>query len=551
MDVTSFRMVLCRDQGRQRRQTNTTTNEHDDKCITIPVAGDSGRKHYRSSVSKVLCGGQRRRWHLVLLVVVGISTSFLFNSWETIQEMLNDALSVVKREDEISWPEPQQKSKEQQQPCASNNNGNNNNFEDIVTSKVLVLEHLQSWSRFPIETQFTRHVLELLYHRSLSNNIDVMECKTTINISPSRGTSESPLVDCDDGPRRYDCAIMKRIFANRTIPYNVTFGFDYWDLIRPTKYYETHCWGNSAVDGHFSVPNMQDRRKMGTFATNSAQYSQKYEYPFQVDKVPWQERDTVPIWRGTLRQLEDGKRVRRVVDLARWKAVNFSHYHPELLNARIGKEIPEKEMKQLMSMASNTSAEDLFLTEIVPVKQRLYHEEYQAALVVVGIGAAFRISDHLRTKTAVILQKATHEEWFTKFMKPYVHYIPVKNDMSDLMESLVWVKEHPVEVKEIAERGYDFWKFYLTFDRHEDHFYELLYRLSELQHWRNVVGQELKVISLEYSPQNDTAHIPDDIVRCGEELLFESIGNSNETRHRELVNSQSLSSSQASVKITT
>src|SRR3990167_7953033 len=49
-------------------------------------------------------------------------------------------------------------------------------------------------------------------------------------------------------------------------------------------------------------------------------------------------------------------------------------------------------------------------------------------------------------------------QWFYRALKPYVHYFPVKNDLSDLIEKIQWAKEHDAECKAIAEKAHQFAK---------------------------------------------------------------------------------------------
>ena len=55
-------------------------------------------------------------------------------------------------------------------------------------------------------------------------------------------------------------------------------------------------------------------------------------------------------------------------------------------------------------------------------------------------------------------------------------------DLSDLKEVMEWVRDHPKEVRKIAENGYKFYWEYLSFKANDGHWYELLWRLSELLH---------------------------------------------------------------------
>ncbi len=47
-------------------------------------------------------------------------------------------------------------------------------------------------------------------------------------------------------------------------------------------------------------------------------------------------------------------------------------------------------------------------------------------------------------------------------MKPFVHYIPVKQDLSDLIDRIEWARSHDKEVQKIAKQGYIFIKNSLT-----------------------------------------------------------------------------------------
>ena len=46
--------------------------------------------------------------------------------------------------------------------------------------------------------------------------------------------------------------------------------------------------------------------------------------------------------------------------------------------------------------------------------------------------------------------------WFSDFLVPYVNYIPVAYDLSDLQEKIRWVLDNPMEGEEIAKRAMGF-----------------------------------------------------------------------------------------------
>ena len=45
------------------------------------------------------------------------------------------------------------------------------------------------------------------------------------------------------------------------------------------------------------------------------------------------------------------------------------------------------------------------------------------------------------------------KDYFHDLLVPYVHYIPVKDDLSDLREKYEWAESHPIEAKQITNAG--------------------------------------------------------------------------------------------------
>jgi hypothetical protein len=73
-------------------------------------------------------------------------------------------------------------------------------------------------------------------------------------------------------------------------------------------------------------------------------------------------------------------------------------------------------------------------------------------------------------------------------MIPYQHYIPLAEDLSDLYETMHWVKKNPAKVRQIAENGKRFYERYLSFEKNEVHIAELAYRMALLKSERDSKG---------------------------------------------------------------
>ena len=383
-------------------------------------------------------------------------------------------------------------------------------------SGVFNITDVKSWSTFHVErTQFTHHVLGLIRHRSESvtytttttnnnnNGTSVVDstnelfkkCNEVVRFHVSK-PYRIPTVTHDENDRnsyRY-YEVMRRIFSNQVLPYNVTTGFSYADYSH-RDIWTYPCFSNSDANGQFSVPNMEDVLKMGSAHGLRGEGPDSYRWAFDDEiEIPWHDRQTIPVFRGRLWIYEGGYKVRNATMLSRWKAVLLSLHRPDLLNARYSHVAPDVPVQEqlLPTIQNETMREQILNFDQIPEKE--YFRKNQVALVLTGIGAAFRVSTHLMTRTAVILQQCDMQEWYTKYLRPYVHFIPLKNDLSDLMEVLLWVKDYPDQVRTIAEQGRMFWEQFLSFDRHEQHFYELVYRMSEYEHWRSLVGVDGEVI---------------------------------------------------------
>jgi hypothetical protein len=333
----------------------------------------------------------------------------------------------------------------------------------------------ESSTGFPI-TQFSPHVNHLV------EAIDVDQastCGIRFHFTVSSPYSV-PSIDCVansrfDRIRKEWCKVLHVTFANkeRVLPRNVTFDVSHGDWTDP-KRHGYGCFGNSGPGGKFTITNILEIRRMSQnrkFAT-----------------LPWEERHNIPVWRGSswtkghvkvanestvLEQLiRNGRKTRRV------EAVLFSREHPGLIDAKLSS--TRGILGELWERNATNGVHKLLPFHTIPEKK--YYSQYRVAVVFGGIGAAFRTSIHLSTGTAVVLHTFRFEEWFTRFMKPFVHYIPLAEDLSDLNQTMHWIRDNPEEVRNIANRGQEFYEQHLSFERNQEFYYELLYKLALKSH---------------------------------------------------------------------
>ncbi|TRY91845.1 hypothetical protein DNTS_027194 [Danionella cerebrum] len=107
--------------------------------------------------------------------------------------------------------------------------------------------------------------------------------------------------------------------------------------------------------------------------------------------------------------------------------------------------------------------------------------KYKYQINVDGTVAAYRLPYLLAGDSVVLKQDSVYYEHFYSQLQPWVHYIPFKADLSDLLEKIQWAKEHEDEVKKIARAGQQFARTQLMGENIFCYYYKLFQKYAELQ----------------------------------------------------------------------
>jgi len=115
------------------------------------------------------------------------------------------------------------------------------------------------------------------------------------------------------------------------------------------------------------------------------------------------------------------------------------------------------------------------LMEKIPVADFLSYREqatYKFILHLPGHSEAYRLSMELAMGSVVLLYPCKYKLWYSHLLKPYVHYVPLKED--DVFEKIRWCKSHAIECEEIARNARAFYETVLSRDAILDHLRDLL-----------------------------------------------------------------------------
>ncbi|NWV70233.1 PGLT1 glucosyltransferase, partial [Malurus elegans] len=150
------------------------------------------------------------------------------------------------------------------------------------------------------------------------------------------------------------------------------------------------------------------------------------------EKWPWKKKISKGYFRGSRTSPE------------RDPLILLSRENPELVDAEYTKNQAWKSEKDTLG---KPPAKEIPLVD---------HCKYKYLLNFRGVAASFRLK-HLFLCGSLVFHVG--EEWLEFFypqLKPWVHYIPVRSDLSDVRELLQFVKENDAIAQEISERGRQF-----------------------------------------------------------------------------------------------
>lgn len=92
----------------------------------------------------------------------------------------------------------------------------------------------------------------------------------------------------------------------------------------------------------------------------------------------------------------------------------------------------------------------------------LEQASYKYILNIDGHVSAFRLSLELSLGSVILLVKSNWKLWYSDMLKPYVHYVPIEADLSDLIEKIKWCRNNDDKCEQIAQNARDFYRTYLS-----------------------------------------------------------------------------------------
>ena len=97
-----------------------------------------------------------------------------------------------------------------------------------------------------------------------------------------------------------------------------------------------------------------------------------------------------------------------------------------------------------------------------------------------GNACSFRFISLLGHGSVVFKVQPKYTEWFDSLILPYVHYIPIREDMSDLVDKLLWARRHDQEMERVSKAALEAYDMLIYERTWEDYLTEVLEKYQQL-----------------------------------------------------------------------
>jgi len=239
-----------------------------------------------------------------------------------------------------------------------------------------------------------------------------------------------------------------------TEPYNHIWGTKHQPLVSHNydKYAPILSGSSTKMHADIPFPTYEDWARATYQDTGLVFPNACREYP-DIKHIQWSNKIEKAVFRGAT----TGSGVTSTTN-QRLKAFEMGVKHKDVLNAGITKwnlrprKLEGSNYLQTIERDNYPKANKLNLQE---------QSQYKYILTLEGHVAAYRLSYELSSGSVVLLAGSQWQMWYYPFMKAYEHYVPIKEDLSDLISQIEWCKNNDAKCSQIAKNARVFYNKYL------------------------------------------------------------------------------------------
>jgi hypothetical protein len=196
------------------------------------------------------------------------------------------------------------------------------------------------------------------------------------------------------------------------------------------------------------------------------------EYNFEVS---WEDKKNIAVFRGSSTgsgvTIDTNQRL-KIAHLSYLKKIDENDNLPYLdagitkWNLRIKKLMKSPELKVI-----DIHSLPFGLVPFMTIEEQCKHKYI---IHVDGHVSAFRLSLELNMGSVILLVDSEWKVWYSELLKPFVHYVPISKDLSDIYDKIKWCKSNDEKCKKIVSNAKKFYEMYLQKDGVLDYMQKLL-----------------------------------------------------------------------------
>ncbi len=162
----------------------------------------------------------------------------------------------------------------------------------------------------------------------------------------------------------------------------------------------------------------------------------------------WEGRIGIAFWRGSstgitelcLENLKNNKR---------YKLCLMAQKMTGLIDAKITNIVQSKNLNSYQDIKEILTKESLLSSKVDPWNQALHKWIIEIDGNVNSWGFLWK----LISGSCILKVESKRKQWFYKRLIPWTHFVPIKSNLSDLEEKLIWCRTHQNESRIIASQG--------------------------------------------------------------------------------------------------
>ena len=85
------------------------------------------------------------------------------------------------------------------------------------------------------------------------------------------------------------------------------------------------------------------------------------------------------------------------------------------------------------------------------------------------------------SNSILVKQETSKIEWFYPAIKPYIHYVPVNEKLTNIFDQYTWLKEHDSELQKISQTAHNFIQNELMPEHIDNHMVIILNEYAKIQ----------------------------------------------------------------------